>query len=181
MKCPKCGKTLFEVKKGLYECEGCGANFRKKQEPPIENSPVGTPSVPKVIRSAPAPINTPEPNDSDSKERKMYKNIGGKIKTLTAVVTVIGIIASIIVGIVALSNAADIYKELGEKMPFSDGFVIFLIYFIAIPFGIWVSSFFAYGFGELIERTKKTNENSEKMIKMLNEICNNQQSYSGKE
>ena len=139
---------------------------------------MGIPPVPKVIRSAPAPIYTPEPNDSDPTERKMYRNIGGKIKTLTAVVTIIGIIASIILGIVALNNAADVYKDLGEKMPFSDGFVIFLIYFIAIPFAIWVSSFFAYGFGELVERTKKTNENSEKMVKMLAEICSNQQSDS---
>ena len=170
MNCPKCGATLIETEDGRYYCEYCGANYKKKVSPAVNEIPVSHSQK----ERATMPVSTKNYSQQTSynpPERKMYRNIGEKIKTLTAVVTVIGIIVSIILGIVALSTAADLYKELGERMPFSDGFVIFLIYFIAIPFGIWVSSFFAYGFGELVERTKRNNENSELIVKMLAEIC----------
>ena len=102
---------------------------------------------------------------------KMYKNIGKKIKTLTAVVTIILIVCSIILGIGALFNLSDAYEILGKNVPFFEGFEVVLEYFIIFPLLIWAGSFFAYGFGDLIERTKKNNENTEVIIEMLTEIC----------
>lgn len=31
MKCPECGGVLFEMKKGLYECESCGKEFEENE------------------------------------------------------------------------------------------------------------------------------------------------------
>lgn len=66
----------------------------------------------------------------------MYNEIGKKIKTLAKVLTVLGIVASVIYGIVILS--------------FEQNWGI--IYILIMPFLIWASSFVLYGFGELIEK-----------------------------
>lgn len=66
----------------------------------------------------------------------MYNEIGKKIKTLAKVLTVLGIVASVIYGIVILS--------------FEQNWGI--IYILIMPFLIWVGSFVLYGFGELIEK-----------------------------
>lgn len=67
----------------------------------------------------------------------MFDNIGGKIKSLAQVVTVIGIIASIIIGLIFMANA---------------GFIGFIVMAIGILFS-WISSFITYGLGQLIENT----------------------------
>ncbi len=154
MDCPKCGGILIEADDEHYLCKNCGAYFRRKKVAPSEKAKP-------VIQKSP--------------ERRMYKNIGGKIKTLTAVITCIIIFASFIAGIVALSEAKTLYNELEKNLPFSEGFKIVLIYFIVIPFLAWIGSFFEYGFGELIERTKRTNENTEQIIKILSEIRESKQ------
>lgn len=77
----------------------------------------------------------------------MFDNIGGKIKALAKAVCWIGIIASIIAGIVTMS--------LDEDMA-GIGLVIILV---GCLFS-WVGSFFAYGFGELIEKTSEIAENT---------------------
>ena len=78
----------------------------------------------------------------------MFNNIGGKIKTLSVVVTLIGIVASIIIGIAFITNEEVLI-----------GFVVML----AGSFISWISSFVLYGFGELIC-------NSDKIAKECNEI-----------
>jgi len=65
----------------------------------------------------------------------MFDNIGGKIKTLAKVVCWIGIIVSVILGL--LSRNA-----------------ITALLFIGIgSLGSWIGSFMTYGFGQLIENT----------------------------
>ena len=65
----------------------------------------------------------------------MFDNIGGKIKTLAKVVCWIGIVASVILGL--LSRNA-----------------ITALLFIGIgSLGSWIGSFMTYGFGQLIENT----------------------------
>ena len=67
----------------------------------------------------------------------MFDNIGGKIKTLATVVCWIGIVVSVIYGLVLLdySAAAGILTMvLGSLLS-------------------WISSFTLYGFGQLIEKT----------------------------
>lgn len=67
----------------------------------------------------------------------MFSNIGGKIKTLATVITVIGIIASIIVGFVLM--AALEKKGIG------------LLVMAIGSLSSWIGSFLLYGFGEIIE------------------------------
>ena len=73
----------------------------------------------------------------------MYDKIGGKIKTLTKVLTILGIVASVIYGIVLLS--------LGQ--------VWGIIHILIMPFLIWAGSFVLYGFGELIEKVCNIEKN----------------------
>lgn len=75
----------------------------------------------------------------------MFENIGGKIKTLAQVTALIGIVSSVIAGIVLMYTT------------------LFLIGLAVLLFGsilFWISSFVLYGFGELIEKTNKIAENT---------------------
>ena len=76
----------------------------------------------------------------------MFNNIGSKIKSLAIVVTVIGIVVSIIIGLSIIEHSISYGL-----------FTIIIGCFIS-----WVSSFFMYGFGELIEKTSQIAENTEK-------------------
>ena len=72
----------------------------------------------------------------------MFNNIGNKIKTYAEVISWIGIIASIITGIVIMLTIATFQA-------------IFLGLLICIIGSLlcWISSFVLYGFGQLIENT----------------------------
>jgi len=70
----------------------------------------------------------------------MFNNIGGKIKTLTAVCCWIGIIASVITGIILMCLDEDL--------------ILFgILTATAGPLFIWLGSFFSYGFGQLVENS----------------------------
>ena len=77
----------------------------------------------------------------------MFNNIGGKIKGLAASVTVIGIIASVIVGLVLMT---------------ADGDTVFLGILVAAlgSFVSWLSSWLLYAFGQLVE-------NSDTIVKLM--------------
>ena len=66
----------------------------------------------------------------------MYSNIGKKIKTVTKVVTLGSIILSVIAGAV--------FCALGNLL----GCVLIFL----VPLFIWINSFFAYAFGELVDK-----------------------------
>lgn len=89
----------------------------------------------------------------------MYNNIGGKIKGSAIAVFIIGAIASIIVGIAALSddsNSGDVES------------IILLL--ILGPVAAWISSWSLYAFGELVENSQINAENTTEIknyIKML--------------
>lgn len=74
----------------------------------------------------------------------MFDNIGSKIKSFAQVVTIIGIVASVILGIIFMANA---------------GFIGLVVMLIGILMS-WISSFITYGFGQLIE-------NSDEMIRLM--------------
>lgn len=78
----------------------------------------------------------------------MFDNIGGKIKTVAAVVAGLGIVAFVIGGIVLLVNGA---------------VVAGILMAVIGALGSWVGSFALYGFGELIE-------NSAGIISRLDEL-----------
>lgn len=69
----------------------------------------------------------------------MFKNIGSKIKSLAEIICWIGIVISVLIGIAWMENS-----------------IIGGILIAIIGSGIsWIGSFFAYGFGELIEKTSE--------------------------
>ncbi len=80
----------------------------------------------------------------------MFENIGGKIKVLGKVMCVIGVIASVIYGIILLKINV----------------LTCIIVIISGSLLSWVGSFFTVGFGELIS-------NSEKEINLLEVIKRN--------
>lgn len=69
----------------------------------------------------------------------MFSNIGGKIKTLSKVIFAICAVVSFIAGLVLIMN--------GDEETIAIGFIVMIVG----PLVSWVSSFFMYGFGELIE------------------------------
>lgn len=104
----------------------------------------------------------------------MFKDIGSKIKALARAICVLGIGLSVVAGLILIVNGATYNTAL-----VGTGFLILF----AGSLASWIGSFFAYGFGELIENTtviaelaakadaeknatadvkSKTNENSDK-------------------
>lgn len=77
----------------------------------------------------------------------MYKNIGKKIKVLAQVVAWIGIIASVIAGICFIIVGANSYYGGGAMI--LAGFAVMIVG----AFFSWISAFFTYGFGELVDNS----------------------------
>lgn len=78
----------------------------------------------------------------------MFDNIGKKIKSLSIVLCWVGIIAYVIVAIIMFINASEgPYRTEGLYTGLGFAFLI------GGPLLSWVSSFFMYGFGELIDKT----------------------------
>ena len=89
----------------------------------------------------------------------MFDNIGEKIKILAKVIAVLGIIASVVLGIY--------YMTAGREF-FGFGLMIAIVGSLVS----WVSSFFAYGFGELIVNSDIIKRNVESIDSYNNEIVN---------
>ena len=79
----------------------------------------------------------------------MFSNIGGKIKSLAQIVCWMGIICSVVSGIILIDTDDDLAFL---------GFVIIIIGSLLS----WVSSFVLYGFGQLVENSDKLVLNTEK-------------------
>ena len=69
----------------------------------------------------------------------MYDNIGGKIKNLAKTIFIFEAVASVITGIVLMVSDEDLILF---------GFLTLILG----PAVAWVSSWFTYGFGELIDK-----------------------------
>lgn len=78
----------------------------------------------------------------------MYSNIGAKIKVLAKIICIIGIVVSVIsgFGIIIVSSIS-----------YNPGLSVFggLLVIILGTLFSWLSTFFIYGFGELIEKVSK--------------------------
>ena len=72
----------------------------------------------------------------------MFKNIGGKIKGLAKVICYVGIAISVVAGLGMICTG---YNDAMVGM----GFAVMIVGSLVS----WIGSFFAYGFGELIENT----------------------------
>lgn len=71
----------------------------------------------------------------------MFNNIGKKIKIVTVISFITLCVCSIIAGIVS--------------MVVYDDWKLYLVLILCVPFLLWISSFYAYGFGELIENSSE--------------------------
>ena len=103
----------------------------------------------------------------------MFNNIGKKIKTLAVVIFILEVLAAFIVGLCLLED---------------DDYELFALLLILLgPFVAWVSSFFVYGLGQLIDNTDiivsalnpqravaPEQENSDFITQDLTEITKNQ-------
>ena len=74
----------------------------------------------------------------------MFKDIGSKIKALARAICVLGIGLSVVAGLILIVNGATYNTAL-----VGTGVLVFF----AGSLLSWIGSFFAYGFGELIENT----------------------------
>ena len=72
----------------------------------------------------------------------MYRNVGGKIKMVAKVYAWIGIVLSVLVGVILLFSG-------------SDSILVALIYIFLGPLLSWLSSLLLYGFGQLIDNTDR--------------------------
>ena len=92
----------------------------------------------------------------------MFKNIGEKIKKLAVVICWIGIVISLILGVlIAVSptvirnslnfNGTVITNSNSVAVNIVAGILVFLIGSVAS----WISTFVLYGFGELVSNSKK--------------------------
>ena len=89
----------------------------------------------------------------------MFNNIGHKIKTLAKILCWIGIVLSFIIGIAIMASGNGSLTINGNYANVSP-VVIGIFYIIIGCLVSWVGSFFAYGFGQLIENTDEIKKNT---------------------
>lgn len=77
----------------------------------------------------------------------MFNNIGGKIKALAQVICILGILLSVIIGLVFMAMDEDLV-------------LIGLVIMIVGSLFSWIGSFMTYGFGQLIENSDIIAKNS---------------------
>ena len=83
----------------------------------------------------------------------MFNNIGRKIKTFAKVMCWIGIIASVVAGLVMIATSFSSYAP-------AAGIVAGILTAVLGSLFSWVGSFMMVGFGELIEKTTEIAENT---------------------
>ena len=98
----------------------------------------------------------------------MFNNIGGKIKKLAVLFCILGILVSVIIAFSILPNKEIIEMRISLSLsPIPEDIIYKFIFIIVVgSLTSWISSFFLYGFGQLIE-------NSDIQVNLLKEICNN--------
>lgn len=97
----------------------------------------------------------------------MFDNIGGKIKTVAATIAWLGIIGSIIIGIIIIAEAnASYYPSATETL---SGWLVIIVGSLSS----WVSSFTLYGFGQLIENTDAISSEMESIKRTTSEYAAN--------
>lgn len=87
----------------------------------------------------------------------MFDNIGGKIKRIAQIICVVGIVASVVLGIAMLAI-------LSFQI---EGFLAGLVIAAVGSASSWLMSAVAYGFGELIEETSRNRAINQQVLKLL--------------
>ncbi len=80
----------------------------------------------------------------------MFENIGGKIKGLAKLICWLGIITSCITGVIVMLSAGSMRNDAGMVAVITGLMIIVIGSLLS-----WIGSFFAYGFGQLIENSDR--------------------------
>lgn len=80
----------------------------------------------------------------------MYENIGKKIKTLTKVVCVIGMVITVVIAAFFIMTGV---AEGNDTL-----FILGFLYLLLGPFLCYIGGFMAYGYGELIDKVSSIEE-----------------------
>ncbi len=91
----------------------------------------------------------------------MFDHIGGKIKTLAKILCWVGIVFSVLIGIIMIAQGNNAQVSYNGQSVQTSGVVAGIIIIVLGCLGSWVGSFFAYGFGQLIENTDAIRSNTE--------------------
>lgn len=83
----------------------------------------------------------------------MFNNIGKKIKALAKFLCILGIILSILIGVLMILSHS------GDPQTLFYGILVIVLGSLLS----WVGAFFAYGFGELVDNSKKAVEQLERI------------------
>jgi len=166
-RCPSCN-AAYEIEDQyageLVKCEKCKEEFYAMREDakPKNQYPTDEKNVNKkpAFRedAKPKTNNYSMKNSPTSKGGFMYNNIGHKIKFLAQLIAWIGIIGSIIHGLVWI--VLGIFSGMGGGVV--GGFLIGIGVMIGSFLVSWISSWFMYGYGELIEKTTEIARNTTK-------------------
>lgn len=89
----------------------------------------------------------------------MFKNIGKKIKTLAKIICIAGISFFVIFGLVMLLVSIEDSRYI----------VIGILYLLFGPIFSWICSFTLYGFGELIDNSKKSLDVQKQILEKIGE------------
>ncbi len=84
-------------------------------------------------------------------ETTMWSNIGHKIKTLAKVICWIGIVLSVLVGIMAIATGGTL-QSYGYTYNTGNNILTGILVIVLGVLGSWLGSLTMYGFGELVER-----------------------------
>ncbi len=87
----------------------------------------------------------------------MFENIGGKIKTLAGTITIIGMLVSVIIGLLLMMSEVISGLVVGG---------------LGCLFS-WIGSFVLYGLGEVIEQLQESNRRAEKTYLLLKKLTEN--------
>jgi len=87
----------------------------------------------------------------------MFNNIGNKIKGLARALTLLGIIVGTICGV------SMIIFSVNYGMGGPEGMIAGIAIIVIVSLVSWMSSFVLYGFGELIENSKRIADACEQM------------------
>lgn len=91
----------------------------------------------------------------------MFKNIGDKIKTLTLIISITGMVLSVVAGGVFIM--LNVFDE------FVYNLVCGIIIMVIGSLYCWIGGFAMYGFGELIDRTSSIDKKLNFLIRQNNE------------
>lgn len=81
----------------------------------------------------------------------MYNDIGKKIKTLAKVIAILGMIATVLLGLLSIISFDNQFRA-EEQAEHMDMLVSYIILLILGPLLSWIAGFVLYGFGELVDK-----------------------------